>query len=191
MNRRAVDGTDLVGVVPVHDDEGPSLAAMLWALALGCASAMLLYTGAGLLSVAGGDDHPPGWFFGVFFVGGWMSSAWLLAWRTRRALEVVTRGFLLGTCEWLGVVVLGVFVPADVVSALGRGLPSEPSTWLMGRWLAPLVQGATPVVLGLVCLLAFIFFSMLCRLLLPDTETTPDVAPLLADDEPPGGPSAA
>ncbi len=190
MNRRPVDGTTAQAVVPVHDDEGPSVVAMLWALGLGCASAMLLYTGAGLLSVSAGADQPPGWYFGAFFVGGWMFSAWLLAWHTRRALEVVTRGFLLGTCEWLGVVLLGVFVPADVVSALGRGSATEPGTWLMGRWLAPMVQGLTPVVLGLLCLLAFVFCSLLGRLLLPGTDAPAEVAPLRAED-PPRDPTAS
>jgi hypothetical protein len=97
-------------------------------------------------------DNPPGASelplpFFLLFVSGWALSSWLFVRGAQTIPTVCSRGFLLGTAEWLVMIFVGIIYASkhsvDAVTSTGSGE------------LLPIVIGAISFFMALVCLACF------------------------------------
>src|SRR6266481_2469560 len=91
---------------------------ILVAIVMGFFSGLLInFMFVAVRSDLASDEASSAIFFIVTFFGGWALSAWALQSGARSVSKVFSRGFLLGTAEWLVMIFVGFVFSASTLTS--------------------------------------------------------------------------
>lgn len=148
---------------------------------LGFFSAFLIYMLSAMVFVTG---EPSSVFVLVTFVGGWILSSWLFVKGTHSVSRVFSRGFLIGSAEWLALIPVGMIFSGRAASEAmqsGGGTDAEIAGAALGAGVTSFVTGGVAVVMALVCLVGFAISYFIGREMKPETAAPTKVCPECAE----------
>ncbi len=127
----------------------------------GFCSGFLIYMMASMLflDLTSKDVKTPGLVFVlVFFVGGWIISHAAIVQSTKGFAKPMARAFLIGSCEWLMMVLVGLIYSGKIASSVG------PSTGAaLGGGLIAIFTGGISIGMALFCAIGFFLFHFMGR----------------------------
>ena len=95
----------------------------------------------------------------MFFVG-WVAAQYLCLVNTARNIEVIKRGFLIGTLEWVMMALAGIFISARAVVETTSSASSNAETAgaMIGGGLSATISGGLCLGMAFICLLGFFIY---------------------------------
>lgn len=161
------------------------------AIFMGLISGFLIYMMCAMLVIdisSPGGGISMGFVFALFF-GGWAATSYFLLRGAQTVVRVAKRGFLIGACEWMIMILVGVIYSGRAVSsAAGMAGGSEAATAgaAIGGGIVAFLTGGVSVFMILICLAGFTIAHFMGKEMkaeeMAPTRKCPECAELIQQD---------
>ena len=142
------------------------------AILMGLFSGFLIYLIATIVFIEG--ESSSSLFTYTTFFGGWILSSYIMLRGAKTISKVISRGFLMGTAEWLAMIPAGLlFAGKDAIEtvSISEGSNISVAGVTIGGGLFAFLTGGVSIGMAIVCLIGFAIFYFMDREMKPAANT--------------------